>query len=137
MKKEAVPQDKSSLSSIKMKELCYATDESGNYTTALSSGWEPKTIALENSLQDINERIESARENVKNGKASPIVYFMEVHKMDWLTLSGYAGMWTWRVKRHGKPAVFKRLDNKILSRYAAIFEISVSTLKNFNGTDGN
>ncbi len=46
MKKEEVPQDKSNLSKGNLKELCYATDENGNYTTALSSGWEPKTIAL-------------------------------------------------------------------------------------------
>lgn len=133
MKKEEVPQDKSSLSSIKMKELCYATDEKGNYTTALSTGWEPKTIALENSIQDVNERIEAANENVKNGKASPIVYFMEVHKMDWLTLSSYVNMWQWRVKRHAKPSIFNTLSNKILLKYAEAFEISVEELKNFKG----
>lgn len=133
MKKEEVPQDKSSLSSIKMKELCYATDEKGNYTTALSSGWEPKTIALENSIEDVNERIEIARQKVKNGEASPIVYFMEVHKMDWLTLSSYVNMWQWRVKRHAKPSVFIKLSNKILSRYAEAFEISVAALKQFKG----
>ena len=133
MKKEEVPQDKSSLSSIKMKELCYATDEKGNYTTALSTGWEPKTIALENSIQNVNERIEEANQNVKNGKASPIVYFMEVHKMDWLTLSSYVNMWQWRVKRHGKASVFKTLNDKILSKYAEAFEISVEELKNFKG----
>ncbi|MDR6966091.1 Ni,Fe-hydrogenase maturation factor [Flavobacterium arsenatis] len=133
MKKEEVPQDKSSLSSIKMKELCYATDEKGNYTTALSTGWEPKTIALENSIQEVNERIEEANQNVKNGKASPIVYFMEVHKMDWLTLSSYVNMWKWRVKRHAKPSVFNTLTNKILSKYAEAFEISVEELKNFKG----
>jgi hypothetical protein len=86
MKKEEVPQDKSNLSATNLKELCYATDENGNYTTALSSGWEPKTIALENSIQDINDRMEEAKEKIRNGLASPIVYFMEAHKMDWITL---------------------------------------------------
>lgn len=133
MKKEDVPQDKSTLSSINLKELCYATDENGNYTTALSTGWEPKTIALENSLQDINERIEQAKADVKNGKASPIIYFMEVCKMDWITLSSYVGMWTWRVKRHGKPSVFKKLSDKQLSKYAEAFEISLEELKNYHG----
>src|SRR6476620_9614152 len=115
MKKKEVPQDNSNLSSNNMKELCYATDENGNYTTALSTGWEPKTIALENSIQDINERIEAAKAGVKNGTLSPIVYFMEVHKMDWMTLSAYVGMWTWRVKRHGKPSVFKKMNDKMLA----------------------
>lgn len=133
MKKEEVPQDNSNLSSNNMKELCYATDENGNYTTALSTGWEPKTIALENSIQDINERIEAAKAGVKNGTLSPIVYFMEVHKMDWMTLSGYVGMWTWRVKRHGKPSVFNKMNDKMLAKYAEAFEISVAELKNYKG----
>ena len=65
MKENEVPQDKSNLSTVNLKELCYAVDENGEYTTALSTGWEPKTIALENSIQDINERIEIAKQNVK------------------------------------------------------------------------
>lgn len=133
MKKEEVPQDTSNLSKNNMKELCYATDENGNYTTALSVGWEPKTIALENSIQAINERIEKAKNDVKSGIASPIVYFMEVHKMDWVTLSGYVGMWIWRIKRHQKPSVFNQLSSKVLSKYARAFEISKEELKNFKG----
>lgn len=133
MKKEEVPQDQSNLSKSNLKELCYATDENGNYTTALSSGWEPKTIALDNSIQDINERVENARLEVKNGNASPILYFMELHKMDWQTLSSYVGMWIWRVKRHVKPNVFNKLSNKTLSKYADAFEVSVVELKNYKG----
>lgn len=133
MKKEEVPQDKSNLSKGNLKELCYATDENGNYTTALSSGWEPKTIALEQSMQEINERINQAKADVKAGLVSPVVYFMEVCKMDWMTLAGYVGMWTWRVKRHGKPSVFKKLNDKVLAKYAEAFEISVEELKNYKG----
>lgn len=133
MKKEEVPQDKSNLSSINMKELCYATDENGDYTTALSTGWEPKSIALENSLREISERIEQAKSDIRKGVASPIVYYMEVHKMDWVTLAGYVNMWVWRVKRHGKPNVFRRLNDKIVSRYAEAFEITIEELRNYNG----
>jgi hypothetical protein len=133
MKKEEVPQDNSNLSKSNMKELCYATDENGNYTTALSTGWEPKTIALENSIQDINERVEQAKNDVKAGVASPIVYFMELHKMDWAILASYVGMWIWRVKRHGKPSVFKKLNDKMLAKYAEAFEISLDELKTYKG----
>jgi hypothetical protein len=133
MKENEVPQDKSNLSTVNLKELCYAVDENGEYTTALSTGWEPKTIALENSIQDINERIEIAKQNVKNGIVSPVVYFMEVHKMDWVTLSDYVGMWQWRVKRHTKPNVFKKMSEKQLKKYADAFDISIDELKNFKG----
>lgn len=133
MKKEEIPQDESNLSKSNVKELCYATDENGNYTTGLSTGWEPKTIALENSINAINERIEEAKQNIKSGKSSPVVYFMELHRMDWITLADYVGMWKWRVKRHAKPAVFKKLNQKILQKYADAFQISVEELTTYKG----
>ena len=132
MKKEEVPQDEGNLSKSKMKELMYATDEKGNYTTALSSGWEPKTIALSNSIAEINERITLAKSQVKNGIASPIVYFMELHKMDLVILGSYTGMWKWRVKRHFKPKVFSKLKESVLQKYADTFNLSVSELRNFS-----
>jgi hypothetical protein len=129
MKKSEVPQDKSNLESKSFKELCYAVDENGNYTTAQSTGWTPKTIALDNAIEDINERVETAKQNVLNGQTSPIEYYMELHKMDLNILASYAGMWKWRVKRHFKPKVFKRLSKRVLQKYADIFEISVAQLK--------
>lgn len=131
MKKEEVPQDQSNLSKSNVRELIYATDEQGNYTTALSSGWDPKTIALNNSLEAINERIDEAKQQVAKGHASPIVYFMELNKMDPAILAGYVGMWKWRVKRHFRPAIFKRLNDKILQKYAEAFSVTVDQLKNF------
>ena len=131
MKKDEVPQDKGNLSSKNMKELVYATDEKGNYTTALSTGWEPKTIALSNSIDEINERIAIAKEQIKNGEVSPIVYFMETSRMELNVLASYVGMWHWRVKRHFKPAVFAKLNDKILQKYAETFNISVEELRNF------
>lgn len=129
MRKEDVPQDKGNLESANFKELCYAVDEDGNYTTTNSTGWDPKTIALDNAIQDINERVEVAKQKVLQGKTSPIEYYMELHKMDLPILASYAGMWGWRVKRHFKPSVFKNLSDKILKKYAEVFEISVEELK--------
>jgi hypothetical protein len=131
MKKEEVPQDKGNLSNKNMKELVYAIDEKGNYTTALSTGWEPKTIALSNSIEEISERVAIAKAQVENNKVSPIVYFMEYSRMDVAILSSYVGMWQWRVKRHFKPKVFAKLSDKILQKYAETFNISIAELKNF------
>lgn len=133
MKTDQIPQDDSSLSKKDIKELCYAIDENGNYTTALSSGWEPKTIALDGSMQLIEQRIEQARQQVIHNQASPIVYFMEKSKMDLSILSSYVSMWKWRVKRHCKPSVFVKLNDKILKKYADVFDISTEELKNFKG----
>lgn len=131
MKKEEVPQDKSNLESVNGRELCYAVDKNGKYTTVNSSGWSPKTIALSNAIEEINTRAEAARQRVLNGQTSPIEYYMEHHRMDIGILAAYTGLWKWRVKRHFKPAVFKRLSDKILQKYADVFEISITRLKNF------
>lgn len=129
MKKKEVPQDKSNLETANFRELCYAVDENGEYTTENSSGWEPKTVALNNAIDEINERIEDARNRVAKGETSPVEYYMEVHKMDLGILASYVGLWQWRVKRHFKPSVFKKLNNKTLKKYAEVFDISVEELK--------
>ena len=129
MKKKEVPQDKSSLDSVNFRELCYAVDENGEYTTEKSSGWEPKTVALNNAIEEINERIEDAKKRVNAGETSPIEYYMELHKMDVGILASYVGFWQWKVKRHFKPSVFKKLNNKKLQKYADVFEISIEQLK--------
>lgn len=132
MKKEDVPQDNTYLTNSVIRELCYATDEEGNYTTVTSKGWEVKDIALQNSIQLIEERIENARQRVLSGEVSPVLYYMELNKMDVSILAAYAGYWKWRVKRHFKPSVFARLSNRTLEKYAQIFEITISQLKNVN-----
>lgn len=131
MKKSEVPQDQTIKTKDNLKELVYATDENGNYTTALSSGWEPKAIALTNSLEAINERINIAKQQIIDGKASPILYFMELNRMELGILASYVGFWKWRVKRHFMPKVFKSLNDITLEKYAKAFNITTSELKNF------
>ncbi|MCD0454695.1 MULTISPECIES: hypothetical protein [Chryseobacterium] len=133
MKKQDLPQDESNLQSANMTEVLYVTDENDNYTTANSIGWDAKKAALEESMELINERIEEAKQNVANNLVSPIVYFMELNKMDVQVLAAYVNMWQWTVKRHAKPKIFKKLSDSTLKKYADAFEISVEELKNFNG----
>jgi len=129
MKKKEVPQDHSNLGSANIKDMVYAVDENGEYTTQLSTGWEPKTIALDNAIKVIEERVEDAKQRVLENETSPIEYYMEVHKMDLPILASYVGLWKWRVKRHFKPSVFKKLNNKTLQKYADVFEVTIEELK--------
>ncbi len=133
MKKQDLPQDESNLQSANMTEVLYVTDENDNYTTANSIGWDAKKAALDESMELINERIEEAKQNVANNLVSPIVYFMELNKMDVQVLAAYVDMWQWTVKRHAKPKIFKKLSDSTLKKYADAFEISVEELKKFNG----
>jgi hypothetical protein len=134
MKKQDLPQDKSALDNF-TREVCYVKNEAGNYETDLSTGWEAKKVALDNAWDDINDRIKEAQQNVRAGISSPIVFFMEEKLMDFTVLSGYTGFWKWQIKRHLKPAVFQKLSTKKLEKYATAFELSVSELKNYNGSE--
>lgn len=125
MKKEEVPQDKGALGRV-TKEVVYATDSQGNYTKELSTGWEVKATALDVAWQDIDVRIADARKQVLDGKASPILFFMEVRLMDVPTLAAYTGFWQWQVKRHLKPEGFKKLSDQKLNKYAEAFNIKVA-----------
>ena len=84
MKKEDIPQDDGALNKL-TREVVYATDSAGNYTTELSTGWEVKAKALDVAWEDIAERIENARQKVLNNEASPLLYFMELRLMTLLT----------------------------------------------------
>ncbi len=128
MKKEDVPQDLGALGKI-TKEVCYATDESGKYTTQLSAGWDVKITALDTAWQDVEERIAAAKQKVLNKEASPILFFMEKGLMDIKILAGYTGFWQWQVKRHLKPEVFNKLSEKKLQKYAEVFNVSVPNLQ--------
>ncbi len=134
MKKQDLPQDKSALDNF-TREVCYVKNEAGNYETDLSTGWEAKKVALDNAWDDINDRIKEAQHNVRSGISSPIAFFMEEKLMDFTVLSGYTGFWKWQIKRHLKPAVFQKLSTKKLEKYATAFELSVSELKNYNGSE--
>ena len=131
MKKEDVPQDLSSLGKI-TREVCYATDSSGKYVTELSKGWDVKITALDTAWNDIESRIDTARQKVLNKEASPLLFFMEKGLMDINILADYTGFWKWQIKKHLKPDVFKNLPDKKLQRYAEVFNVSVDDLKNMN-----
>lgn len=128
MKESELPQEKGALRDL--TELCYVTDDEGNYTTRLSSGWEVKNVALEASLGRLQEQIDEAKEDAIAGRKSPIVYYMLLNRMDWAVLADAMHRWQWVIKRHAKPSVFKKLSPKMLQQYAEIFNISVEDLVN-------
>lgn len=133
MKKSDVPQDKGHLSKDNYNEVYYAINDDGEFSKTLSAGWETKNIVQSETLKVLEERTEVARQKVENGEASPILYFMELKRMDWEILSNYVGIWKFFVKRHAKTTVFKKINDSTLKKYAEAFEISVEELKHFDG----
>ena len=131
MKKEEIPQDDGALNKL-TKEVVYAVDGTGNYTTELSTGWDVKTKALDLAWEDIEKRIENARQKVLKNEASPILYFIELRLMDIGLVAAYTGFWKWTIKQHLRPAIFKKLSQQKLQQYADAFNVSVEELKTMN-----
>lgn len=135
MKKEEIPQDLGALGKI-TGELVYAVDESGNYTTVLSNGWEIKSSALDVAWKDVEQRIQAALEKVNRKEASPILFFMELRVMDIGIVAAYTGFWKWQVKKHLKYEAFQKLSEKKLAKYATLFEVSKEELKTIKVHEG-
>jgi hypothetical protein len=115
----------------KLRKLLYATDKDGHYTGIPSVGWEAENIATQGAWDEVSESLKETEEAVKAGTLSPIAYFMQKSLMDVAILAAYVGKWGWTVKRHMKPAVFARLSETTLAKYAGVFNITVEELKSF------
>ena len=133
MKKKEVPQDEG-LNEGRFEDVCYALDENGNYVAVLSKGWQPKTDALLQAWEVIDEEVELTRQRVLSGEVSPIAFYMEKNLMDLKLLSDYVGLPKRKIRKHLKPDRFKKLDDETLLKYAETFGISVEMLRDFRET---
>ncbi|MCB0699897.1 MAG: hypothetical protein H6551_00110 [Chitinophagales bacterium] len=132
MKVNEVPQDiKNFKGGDKLRKLVYAVGKDGKYTGVNSAGWEAENFATRQAWDAMDETLAETEQKVKQGKLSPIAYFMQKCLMDEGLLAKYVGKWRWQVARHLKPSVFKRLDTGLLKKYASVFEISVEELVSF------
>lgn len=128
MKKNEVPQDNEGLHEGRFRDLCYAVDEDGNYVTVHSTGWEPKNEAMKQAWEEINLKVDEARDQVLSGKKSILIYHMEKNIMAIKLLSQYTGIPRRKIKRHLRPEVFEKLDRNILEKYADAFNMSVEEI---------
>jgi hypothetical protein len=111
------------------RELCYALDESGKYTTVKSSGWEAKQIVNDQAWELIKERISDIKYRVSRGELSPLAYYMAKNQMDIKLLSDYVGFSKRKIKKHLNPEQFNKLNASALENYARAFSLTVDELK--------
>ncbi len=124
MKKDNVPQDDANMFEGKTRELQYALDENGNYVAVKSVGWDAKNTVMQQAWDDVNEKINEARQAVVNGEKSPLYYHMVRNMMDVSLLAQYSGIWSFKVRQHLKPKTFNKLKEKTLNKYLSVFNFS-------------
>jgi len=132
LKAKDVPQDDANMLQGKLREPIYSLDENGNYTTVQSVGWNPKNEVMKEAWDQVNEKVENARNKVLSGEMSPLGYYIEKNIMDIGLVAKYMGIWRWTVKRHLKPNIFARLKEETLEKYAQVFNITKEQLIDTN-----
>jgi hypothetical protein len=130
MKRDQVPQDDANLMEGRSREICYAVDEEGCYVRVLSTGWDPKNIALLQAWEQINEQAQEAYLLVLSGRVSPLAFFMAKCMFDINLLSAYTDVPKRKIKEHLNPVQFKALDEKTLEKYADAFNVTIAELVN-------
>ncbi|MAD41082.1 MAG: hypothetical protein CL623_01645 [Arcobacter sp.] len=129
MKKLDIPQENNSTLNGQRKVM-YGTNESGDFQRVnyASSVEEFATIT---AVEEYKELEKECLEEIANNISSPIKYFMYKNRMDLPTLTSVVGMFSFRVKRHLQMKYFKKLNDKILQKYADAFAIEIDELKDF------
>ena len=110
------------------REVFYHFDKEKGYTQQVDYQNPNNQVIIKQSWDAAEERLEQMKQLVVIGKASPIAYYMEKILMEVPMLAAYMEMPKWRVKRHLKYKVFKKLKPEILVKYAEIFGIPVEEL---------
>ena len=129
MRADDVPQDATSYYEGK-KRACYALNEKGKYVIVPSSGWSAEEVVNGLAIAELAAKLEKTRQEVLQGRKSPLVYHMERRQMTPVILAKTVGMCGFRVHRHFRPEVFNRLKLSVLGRYARALALTVAELKN-------
>jgi hypothetical protein len=128
VEKATVPQDASPTYGG-LRKLLYAVDEQGQYTGVPSSGWEVESFSTELAVAELERQREEALQRARAGITSALEYHMFARRMDFDTLASVSGVWRWRLRRHLRPAVFARLPERLLQRYADAMGMAVAELR--------
>ncbi len=128
MKEQEVPQDNNSIYRG-AKRAIYATGEDGEYGVVASSGWDVEEEATQQAVAELKRLADEAYDACVNGEVSPLEFHMYDKRLDLLSLSQATGLFQWRIKRHFRPAIFAKLSDKLLARYADVMGITVDMLK--------
>ena len=108
----------------------YKVDDQGNYKTTIDR-YDDHIVMTVPFADATREKAEEVKQRVLRNESSPIEYFMYKRLLDPKALAQAMGIAVWRLKRHFKPNVFKKLDQNKLQEYAKTFNVKVDDLINF------
>ncbi|MCX6250652.1 MAG: hypothetical protein NTX61_07865 [Bacteroidetes bacterium] len=112
------------------RELFYCFDEKGNYKKLVDNHYEANRLIIKQGWDAVNERVGQVRDQIVQGKLSPLAFFMEKTMMEVTILADYSGFSKRKVRKHLTPNGFSKLSPSRLETYAKVFDITVEELLN-------
>lgn len=111
------------------RKALYAKDAQGRMVLVASRGSEvDETVTLQ-AVERMQAEADAARQRCLSGQTAPLEVWMWTQRMDTPLLSQVTGLWQWRIRRHMRPAVYARLSNPLLERYAQALGLTIDQLK--------
>jgi hypothetical protein len=128
MRERDVPQEGNATLAGHRKAV-YAVGDDGRMRLIASRGWEVEEIVTRHAVEDLERRAHEARTRALAGRASPLEYHMYTARMDLALLSQTTGLWRWRIRRHFRPEIFRKLSGALKQRYAEALGIDPEGLE--------
>jgi len=110
------------------REVFYHFDKEKGFTQKVDYQNPNNQVIIKQSWDAAERRLDEVKQQVIIGKLSPIAYYMEKILMEVPMLAAYMEISKWRIKRHMKNKVFKKLKPEVLKKYASVFNIPVEKL---------
>jgi len=129
MKTNEVPQDDVPYFYETLKRACYAVNDEGKYVIVPSIGWKIEEVINGLAIDELAAKLEETRKAVLAGLKSPLAYHMERRQMNPKLLAKTADIPKFRVKRHFRPEIFRKLEPAVLDRYAKALAVTLEELK--------
>lgn len=111
------------------RKAVYARGADGRLRLVASAGWEVEEIVTRQAVEDLERLAADALARCRAGLASPLEVHMHRARMDVPLLAQATGFWQWRVRRHLRPEVFRRLSPALLARYAEALGMTADRLQ--------
>jgi hypothetical protein len=111
--------------------ILYAEKEDASYAPIKSGSYASKHH-LEAFFKMKETLDRTLRQDVQDGKISPIYYFMLMQDMGPGDLAKRIGISKRKLRKHFRPDVFVKLDDITLQKYAIVFGVSIEKIKETN-----
>jgi len=111
--------------------ILFAEKEDESYGEILCGSYAVKHN-LDGFFQMKDKLDKALRLELQAGKISPVFYYMVMQDMGPGDLAKRIGISRRKLRKHFRPEVFEKMNDKIYQKYAVVFGITLTQLKELN-----